>query len=72
MNPYRLANSFAVDPWTGRLSVAATVSDAEDGTVDGVSEFGALYRLGVVAGTAGIQVEEVCHRSFAGGSASTP
>jgi hypothetical protein len=42
------------------LWVAATASDAEDGTVDGVSEFGALYRLGVVAGTAGLQVEEVC------------
>jgi hypothetical protein len=35
---------------------------------------GTLYRLGVVAGTgtAGLQSDEVCHRSFAGGSASTP
>jgi len=71
-NSSEVANTFAVDPWTDRLWVAATAPDAEDGTVDGVSEFGALYRLGVVVGTAGLQVEEVCHRSFAGGSASTP
>lgn len=71
-NSSEVANAFAVDPWTDRLWVAATAPDAEDGTVDGVSEFGALYRLEFVSGPSGLRVEEVCHRSFAGGSASTP
>jgi hypothetical protein len=57
---------------TTSQSGAATAPDGEDGTVDGVSQLGALFRLGLVAGTAGYQIQEVCHRSFSGGSASTP
>jgi outer membrane protein assembly factor BamB len=71
-NGIKVANMFAVDARTGRLWVAATAPDGEDGSVDGVSELGALYQLAVAAGTAGAQIQEICHRSFAGGSASTP
>ena len=71
-NGVRVANMFSVDPATSQLWVAATAPDGEDGTVDGVSQLGALFRLGLVAGTAGYQIQEVCHRSFSGGSASTP
>ncbi|MCA9774920.1 MAG: hypothetical protein KC466_21045, partial [Myxococcales bacterium] len=67
-----VANFFAVDPASGRLWVAATAPDAEDGTVDGVSELGALYGLDLVASGSGFAITEVCHRSFPGGSASTP
>lgn len=71
-NGVRVANMFSVDAASSQLWVAATAPDAEDGTVDGVSTLGALFRLGLVAGTAGYQIQEVCHRSFLGGSASTP
>ncbi|MBX3024375.1 hypothetical protein KF840_05635 [bacterium] len=71
-NGVRVANMFSVDPASSQLWVAATAPDGEDGTVDGVSQLGALFRLGLVAGTAGYEMHEVCHRSFTGGSASTP
>ena len=71
-NNVEVANMFAIDPRSGRLWVAATAPDAEDGTVDGLSSLGALYGLDVVDGTAGDVIVEACHRSFAGGSASTP
>lgn len=69
----KVANMFSVAPGSGRLWVAATAPDAEDGTVDGISEFGALYGLDLVpAGGGMLAVAEACHASFAGGSASTP
>lgn len=68
-----IANHFSLDPYTGRIWVAATAPDAEDGTVDGVSELGALYNLELVpTGGPNLEIVEVCHRSFTGGSASTP
>ncbi len=57
-NGVRVANMFSVDPATSQMWVAATAPDGEDGTVDGVSELGALFRYGMVAGTAGYQIEE--------------
>ena len=71
-NDVEVANMFAIDPRTGRLWVVATAPDAEDGTVDGRSSLGALYGLDVISDTAGRMIVEACHRSFAGGSASTP
>lgn len=71
-NDTKVANMFGVDPWTGRLWVAATAPDAEDGTVDGVSALGALFRLELVPSGAAHDIVAICHRSFAGGSASTP
>ena len=67
-----VANFFSIDPHTGRIWVAATAPDAEDGTLDGISEFGALYGLDLVTGSPGFMIEEACHRYFGGGSASTP
>jgi hypothetical protein len=40
--------------------------------VDGVSEFGALYGVDLVANGPRYDAVEACHRSFSGGSASTP
>ena len=71
-NGVEVANMFSVEPRSGRLWVAATAPDGEDGTVDGVSQLGALYGLDVVATPGGLQIAEACHRSFTGGSASTP
>lgn len=71
-NDSEVANSFSVDARSGRLWIAGTAPDAEDGTVDGRSQLGAIYGLDVVATPSGHQLVEVCHRSFAGGSAATP
>ena len=69
----KVANMFSVDPNTGRLWIAGTAPDAEDGTVDGISEFGALYRLELSPAGGGLySMSESCHASFDGGTASTP
>jgi hypothetical protein len=70
-NDTEVANMFAIDPGAGRLWVAATAPDAEDGAADGVSTLGALYGLDVVPVGGTYQVVEACHGSFAGGSASS-
>jgi outer membrane protein assembly factor BamB len=67
-----VANNLSVDPRTNRLWIAASARDAEDGTVDGVSELGAIYRYDVVPDGDAWRLEEVCHHNFPGGSASTP
>lgn len=68
-----VANHFSINPHTGRMWVAATAPDAEDGVEDGVSEYGALYALDLVSnGGPTLEIQEVAHRSFSGGSASTP
>ena len=67
-----VANNLSVDPRHGRLWIAASARDGEDGTIDGVSELGAVYRFDVVRDGNGWGLAEICHRSFSGGSASTP
>ncbi|HEV7734332.1 MAG TPA: hypothetical protein VGR62_19320 [Candidatus Binatia bacterium] len=67
-----VANYFSIDGATGRLWVGATAPDAEDGTVDGVSTLGALYRLDLTPVGPAFSVVETCHASFQGGTASTP
>jgi outer membrane protein assembly factor BamB len=67
-----VANNLSVDPRTGRLWIAASARDGEDGTVDGVSQLGAIYRYDVVRDGDRWTLAEVCHRNFPGGSASTP
>ena len=66
----KVANYFAIDPNTGRMWVNATAPDAEDGTVDGISSYGALYCLELNIDRTGIV--ERFHTSFEGGSACTP
>jgi outer membrane protein assembly factor BamB len=69
----KVANYFAIDPHTGRMFVAATALDDEDGTVDGISELGALYGLEMVAAGGGLYtIQELYHTNFVGGSASSP
>jgi hypothetical protein len=71
-NEIEVSNSFSIDPFTGRLWVAATAPDAADGTVDGVSEYGAIYGLDVVPNGPSHEIVIGCSRYFQGGSASTP
>lgn len=71
-NDTEVANFFSIDPHDGTVWIAATAPDAEDGTVDGVSDLGALYALEFVAEGDSLSVIERCHASFEGGSASTP
>jgi outer membrane protein assembly factor BamB len=69
----KVANYFAIDPHTGRMFVAATAPDEEDGTVDGISELGALYCLEMAtAGGPPYSVQKLYHTNFVGGSASSP
>jgi outer membrane protein assembly factor BamB len=68
----KVANNLSVDGANGRLWIASSARDGEDGHVDGVSELGAVYRFDVVPAGSGWTLAEVCHRSFSGGSASTP
>lgn len=71
-NGIEVANSFSIDPNSGRLWVAATAPDETDGTVDGISEFGALYGIDVVSSGSGYAANEVCRADFLGGTAATP
>jgi outer membrane protein assembly factor BamB len=67
-----VANNLSVDARNNRLWIAASARDGEDGTVDGVSELGGVYRFDVLRDGDGWTLSEICHRSFSGGSASTP
>jgi len=66
----QVSNYFGVDPNTGRIFVAATADDAEDGTVDGVSEIGALYALELGGDPLAFSV--VGSAFFEGGTGATP
>jgi len=68
----KVANNLSVDGVNGRLWIASSARDGEDGHVDGVSELGAVYRYDVVPAGSGWTLAEVCHHNFEGGSASTP
>ncbi|MDX2166684.1 MAG: PQQ-binding-like beta-propeller repeat protein [Deltaproteobacteria bacterium] len=68
----KVANNLSVDARTNRLWIASSARDGEDGTVDGVSALGAIYRYDVVPDGSGWRLNEICHRNFPGGSASTP
>jgi len=68
-----VTNFFAIDPNTSRIFVAATAEDADDGTIDGVSELGAIYALDLVDdGNGGLEFAVLHAASFQGGTGSTP
>ncbi len=69
----RVANFYAIDANSGRIYVAATADDAQDGAADGVSNNGALYRLEVVGSAPGpYEVQVTATYTFDGGTGSTP
>lgn len=66
---YEVSNYFGIDPNTGRIFVGATAPDEVDGTVDNLSELGALYALEL---NDQAQLEIIWRRDFVGGTAATP
>jgi hypothetical protein len=68
-----VTNYFAIDQNTSRIYVAATAPDEDDGTMDGVSELGAIYALDLVDdGNDGLKFEVLTSAQFEGGTGSTP
>ncbi|MFW2387916.1 MAG: hypothetical protein ACN4G0_06250 [Polyangiales bacterium] len=68
-----VTNYFAIDPNTSRIYVAATAPDEDDGTVDGVSELGAIYAMDLVDdGDGGLEFDILASAQFEGGTGSTP
>ena len=68
-----VTNYFGIDPKSSLIYVAATAEDEADGTVDGMSEFGAIYSLNLVDdGNGGLKFEILNQAQFAGGTGSTP
>jgi outer membrane protein assembly factor BamB len=72
-NGFQIANFYAIDPNSGRLYVAATAPDEQDGATDGVSQNGAVYALEVVGeGPDQYEVRSTGYYPFSGGTGSTP
>ena len=71
-----IANFYGIDPDNGRLYVASTLPDGNEGDSivgDGFSEDGALYRIDIEPdGAGGVDFVMNCAVPFDGGSAATP
>jgi hypothetical protein len=68
-----IANQISVDPNSNSIWVASTALDEADGTIDGTSEIGALYRIDLDLNVDGsLDFNIVCHEMFDGGTTSTP
>jgi outer membrane protein assembly factor BamB len=69
----RVANFYAIDPGSGRIFIAATAPDEQDGATDGVSRNGALYALELRGERpGGYELAIVRSFEFDGGTGSTP
>jgi len=68
----KVTNFFSIDQNSGRIWIAATLSDKEDGVEDGWSQWGALYGLDLEK--QGKEISPVIKHVFRvkGGTASTP
>jgi hypothetical protein len=72
-NGVNVANFYAVDSRTGRIFIAATAPDEQDGARDGVSANGAIYALELRGGAPGaMRLEVVGSYVFEGPTGSTP
>ena len=68
-----VTNFFAIDPNTGLIVVAATAPDEADGTMDGLSEFGAIYSFQLAEdGDGALAFQMLNSAEFMGGTGSTP
>jgi hypothetical protein len=67
-----IANQISVDLNSNSLWVASTALDEADGTIDGRSEIGALYRIDLERTGDSLDFNLVCHSMFEGGTTSTP
>jgi outer membrane protein assembly factor BamB len=72
-NGVNVANFYAVDAGTGRIFIAATAPDEQDGAKDGTSANGAIYALDLRGDRPGaMQLEVVASYAFEGPTGSTP
>ena len=68
-----VTNFFSIAPDGGRIYIAATAEDTEDGTEDGKSEIGAIYALDLTDdGNGGLEFQILNRATFQGGTGSTP
>ncbi len=68
-----VTNFFAIDPNTGLIVVAAAAPDEADGTLDGLSEFGAIYSFELADdGNGALAFRMLNAAEFIGGTGSTP
>lgn len=65
-------NFFSVDSNSGRIWIAATLPDEEDGKKDGWADFAALYGLDLVQEGENVRLEIKVISKVPGGTASTP
>ena len=69
----QVTNYYGVDPNTGKIYIAATAPDSDDGVEDGTSGYGALYLLDLKQNNQGVFGFVIDgYRSFEGGTGSTP
>ncbi len=70
---FNIANFYGIDPNSGRIYIAATAPDEQDGLKDGISHNGALYLLEVLGlETNNYDLKIVRYYAFEGGTGSTP
>lgn len=69
---HNITNYYSIDPHTGMIWLASTAPDDEDGKVDGLSEYGAIYALELFKEGTHYQLREVFHFFFKGGTTGTP
>jgi len=68
----KVTNFFSIDTNSGRIWIASTLPDAEDGAEDGWSEIAALYGLDLVQEETNFRLEIKIVARVPGGTASTP
>ena len=68
----RVTNFFSIDTNSGRIWIASTLPDEEDGTKDGWSEIAALYGIDLIPEGTQYRMEIKVVAKVPGGTASTP
>ena len=68
----KVSNFFSIDSNSGRIWIAGTLPDEEDGNADGWSDYAALYGIDLVPNGPYYQLEIQVVSEVPGGTASTP
>lgn len=68
----KISNFFSIDSNNGRIWIAATLPDEEDGNADGWSDFAALYGMDLVCDEMPCRLDIKVVFQVPGGTASTP
>jgi len=68
----KISNFFSIDSNSGRIWIAATLPDEEDGNTDGWSDFAALYGMDLVCDEIPCRIDIKVVFQVPGGTASTP